>query len=833
MSTKRRPVFSFVVALLSVICLCLGLFTTRSYATDASDSSGVSGSKTASPTELTQDNRQTEVTLSLPSAEHENEYDVVFVMDTSTSTSNNNIDFSAYVDDLLSAIAEKDATVNVGVIKFRGLAFDTIDLTSGGSQTGLVAYSDDTSELIKNAVDYPKSGLMSSGTNLHGGLDLADEWLTADADVPNSHKYVIALTDGKSYIWNSDDNEPTTIYSQNYRHFAIAKNGMPELNQASGYDTASYPYTEYVSDPNGVLGSVFWFQDSDKNDSYQMLYNSTSEELTGTYKYDQYCWYAVKDPTLNPTGKSFPEGEINKRSTTNGSGVSNLADYQAWYEFAPNADWEGMVWQEANPYEIIDNGDGTYTFDLTKPNPDFYQIHANCMLKGLYKAGHLWTDMNAKYNTAAITYDAKSSGGGINIAGSFCRWLRSAGISDMATDISKPADVKSLFDSIEKEIIFMVDSGTVTDKIPDEFTLMEDGTNTFRMTLAGEDLDCAADGDNAWNFGTADDKGVYPYRVEYDKASNSFKWTINVPVENAKKVTLSYTLEINEDAATGEHDTNVSAVLDYTATDGVEGTYSFEIPVVTYTLTTDFTVEKVWDDADNVDGLRPNNLEVQLFADGEAYGDPVTITEDDGWSYTWEGLPVNDTDQSKVAYTVDEVEVPEGYEAAFNETEDGITIINTHIPVADMTDFTIKKVWDDHNDADHVRPKSITVQLYADGEAFGEPQALTADDNWTITFQHLLVHGEDGHVIEYTAEETEVPKGYTASVEVAHRVATITNTHGDDVTPAPTPTPDKGKKRVIPQTSDLLSPGTIGTLVCLAGLALGAAFVIRRHNSGK
>lgn len=831
MSTKRRPVFSFVVALLSVICLCLGLFTTRSYAADPTESTAISGSKTASPTELTQNNRQTEITLSLPSAEHENEYDVVFVMDSSTSARDSH--FSEYVDDLLSTIAEKDATVNVGVIKFRGLAFDTIDIVSNHSYGGLVEYSPETAEHIKNAVDYPEPNLkaLSSGSNMHGGLDLADEWLTADDGVPNNHKYVIALTDGKNYIWNNDANEPTTIYTQYYKQLKIQNSGVPALSQASGTDSEGYPFTKpsNVLDPNGVLGTLFWFSD------YQSLYNSTSEELTGSYKYDQYCWYAVKDATLNPTGKTVPEGSVYVHSTTNGNDVSkpSYSKYKSWYEFTPNADWEGMVWQEANPYEVIDNGDGTYTFDLTKPNPDYYQIHANCLLKGLYKAGHLWTDMNAKYNTAAITYDAKSSGGGINIAGSFCRWLRSAGISDMATDISKPADVKSLFDSIEKEIIFMVDSGTVTDKIPDEFTLVEDGTNTFRMTLAGKDLDCAADGDNAWNFGTADDQGVYPYRVEYDKASNGFKWIINVPVENAKKVTLSYTLEIDEDAATGEHDTNVSAVLDYTTTDGVEGTYSFEIPVVTYTLTTDFTVEKVWDDADNVDGLRPNNLEVQLFADGEAYGDPVTITEDDGWSYTWEGLPVNDTDQSKVAYTVDEVEVPEGYEAAFNETEDGITIINTHIPVADMTDFTVKKVWEDDNDSDHIRPKSIAVQLYADGEPFGEPETLTADDGWAITFQQLLVHAEDGHVIEYTAEETKVPEGYTASVEVAHRVATITNTHGDDVTPAPTPTPDKGKKRVIPQTSDLLSPGTIGTLVCLAGLALGAAFVMRRHNSGK
>lgn len=808
MSTKRRPVFSFVVALLSVICLCLGLFTTRSYATDASGSTGISGSKTASPTELTQDNRQTEVTLSLPSAEHENEYDVVFVMDSSTSLKNNNVDFDGNVLSLLSSIADKDATVNVGVIKFKGKTFDAISMASDGTKSGLTPYSADTATIISDAVNIDEDTLeaTSKGTNLHGGLDLADEWLTADTNVPNSHKYVIVLTDGKSYIWNNATNVPTTYYTQYYQKQRIKAGGVPSVGQSTG----SY---DKVAGKKEVGGQTVFY-----SDSYQDVYSSDHPMLTGTSKYDQRCGYAFKE------GSAMP-GTVTVHPITNGLGY----DYNSYYEFTPSD--PSAAFMSAYPYALVDNGDGTYSYDKNSVNTEFYQYLPDSLQKGLYMAGHLWTDMGSKYNTAAITYSGWNSQSGLAVAKDFCTWIKDN--SDFGADISNSDDVAALFDSIEKEIIYMVDSGTVTDQIPDEFMLVEDGINTFRMTLAGEDLTCTADGDNAWNFGTADDQGVYPYRVEYDAANNSFKWIINVPVENARQVTLSYTLEIDEDAATGEHGTNVSAMLDYITTDDKEETFTFEIPVVTYTLTTDFTVEKVWDDADDADGLRPDSLDIQLLADGEPYGDPVTITEDEGWSHTWDGLPINDADQSKITYSVEELEIPEGYEAAFNESDDGIVIINSHYPLVDMTDFTIKKVWDDDNDADHIRPKSITVQLFADGEPFGEPETLTADDGWTITFQRLLVHGEDGHVIEYTAEETEVPEGYTASVEVAHRVATITNTHGDDVTPAPTPAPDKGKKRVIPQTSDLLSPGTIGTLICLAGLALGAAFVIRRHNSGK
>ena len=54
----------------------------------------VQGSKKASPTELNPDNPDTTVTLQLPAGEYKNEYDIVFVMDSSSSTKNNNIDFA-------------------------------------------------------------------------------------------------------------------------------------------------------------------------------------------------------------------------------------------------------------------------------------------------------------------------------------------------------------------------------------------------------------------------------------------------------------------------------------------------------------------------------------------------------------------------------------------------------------------------------------------------------------------------------------------------------------------------------------------------------------------
>ena len=137
----------------------------------------------------------------------------------------------------------------------------------------------------------------------------------------------------------------------------------------------------------------------------------------------------------------------------------------------------------------------------------------------------------------------------------------------------------------------MVNSGTVTDVIPDTFTLVENGTDTFKLTLNGEPLVVTADGENAWNYQLptegeeqSETPEAYPYRIEYDKETQTIKWIINVPVENLKPVSLSYKLRIGEDAVSGQsYDTNVSAELAYTTSEDTTGTYVFEKPKVSYT----------------------------------------------------------------------------------------------------------------------------------------------------------------------------------------------------------------------------------------------------------
>lgn len=82
--------------------------------------------------------------------------------------------------------------------------------------------------------------------------------------------------------------------------------------------------------------------------------------------------------------------------------------------------------------------------------------------------------------------------------------------------------------------------------------------------------------------------------------------------------------------------------------------------------------------------------------------------------------------------------------------------------------ITVRKVWDDEDDAQHFRPAAITVHLLMDGEVISTV-TLSEENGWTYTWEGL----EDGH--SYTVEE-EVPQNYIASYSYGETEIVITNT---------------------------------------------------------
>ena len=249
---------------------------------------------------------------------------------------------------------------------------------------------------------------------------------------------------------------------------------------------------------------------------------------------------------------------------------------------------------------------------------------------------------------------------------------------------------------------------------------------------------------------------------------DGWAWSFeNLPVYKAGEVGQKIVYTITEDEVAGYE----SKVEGYNVTN----THKVDL--------TEVTVTKVWDDADNQDGIRPASVTVQLKADGEAFGDPVVLSSSNEWTHIFTDLEVNKKGQVGVAidYTVEELNVPTDYTAEVSGSQaNGYTITNIHEVY--KTEVSVSKVWDDADDQDGLRPESVTVMLYADNNPASEPVVLSEANGWTYTFKDLDEKAE-GRVIGYTVEEMKVPADYTVAVTGSHEEGyTITNTHIPETT---------------------------------------------------
>ena len=90
-------------------------------------------------------------------------------------------------------------------------------------------------------------------------------------------------------------------------------------------------------------------------------------------------------------------------------------------------------------------------------------------------------------------------------------------------------------------------------------------------------------------------------------------------------------------------------------------------------------VEKVWDDNNDQDKIRPDSVSITLYANDEEI-ETVTLNKDNNWKHRFTGLPLKANGQT-ITYKVDEKNVPTGYEKTVTGSEVvGYTAKNTHAP---------------------------------------------------------------------------------------------------------------------------------------------------------
>lgn len=232
-------------------------------------------SKDKTATEL-DNNFNSRVTLSLPSAEKELVSDVVFVLDKSSCEEDVTTEALAMLANLGASVKDTGASIKVGAVQFAGRAVVSCGLTK------LTDEAIKDGGAIYNGLK-EKNSQLEGGTNLQAGLLKAQEMLAADTDVEDSRKYVIVITDGLTRQFLSEDGKLMAIYN--------AYNG--------DFKNVGAILTSWCV-ANNIPDGVYDIPGGDWDEYFAKVKENVAKDKD-TYAHD----YDVHGPT--PTGDKIPE----------------------------------------------------------------------------------------------------------------------------------------------------------------------------------------------------------------------------------------------------------------------------------------------------------------------------------------------------------------------------------------------------------------------------------------------------------------------------------------------------------------------------------------------
>ena len=232
------------------------------------------------------------------------------------------------------------------------------------------------------------------------------------------------------------------------------------------------------------------------------------------------------------------------------------------------------------------------------------------------------------------------------------------------------------------------------------------------------------------------------------------------------------------------------------------------------------TVNKIWNDSNNNDGIRPEQIEVRLIGkvgNNEVYNNTTIIKEEENWTYTFVNLPEYNNG-SIISYTLEETPI-EGYTTNIEESEKAFVITNTH--EKEQVIISGEKTWDDNDNQDGKRPATITINLLANGEVV-ETKEVSADSNgnWAYTFNNDKY--QDKEEIKYTLEEVTV-EGYTTIIEEGSY--NITNYHKPE-----TLTYTINKEWLDDEDNDGIRPDSINVSLLANGKIIEKIVISKENN---
>ena len=198
--------------------------------------------------------------------------------------------------------------------------------------------------------------------------------------------------------------------------------------------------------------------------------------------------------------------------------------------------------------------------------------------------------------------------------------------------------------------------------------------------------------------------------------------------------------------------------------------------------TIDLTVNKTWEDNGNVNGKRPDSIELIVTGDGQTHKQTVQKQQNNTWTTVFENLQKYDENGQEINYTVSEEEVETGdlyfykNQGVTGDVTNGLTITNKFTVPDERITVKVTKNWEDTPDQQSNRSEEVTVVLKGNDQT--QIYNLTNAENWEHTFTNLPKYDENGNEINYTVDEVTTNEFYTKKTITGDMYAgyVITNT---------------------------------------------------------
>ncbi len=354
------------------------------------------------------ENFESNVTLSLPAGDYKGDLDVVFVLDGSTSTDED--DLAGNAAGLLEELAGfKNLNVKAGLVVFGG----SVPILYEDEELLVLSENDNLGRIKAAITDKSYDGIAGrSGSNLQAGVKAAQELLDADEAVDNADKYLILLTDGGARMWVNDKGKALfQTYAPNgkifwnsnedfyQRYISPQTKELREFdeiwNAGKNPDFSKYAMTESESKEEGAVDrAASWDAVLNDDNYYTALEVSTYYAATSIIEASQnshVIWvdYPYHDGKYKEYTDSFKSWMADKKYVTrydstelDGNNIfdavkdqliylldagSTVVDYMGYVEGDYNLDFinkaEALTLTVGGEKkDVVDRGDNTYGF---------------------------------------------------------------------------------------------------------------------------------------------------------------------------------------------------------------------------------------------------------------------------------------------------------------------------------------------------------------------------------------------------------------------------------------------------------------------------------------